>query len=189
MTNNTIPAFFSDSNWPSIFNYFNNIFSIPVELLSSEYIARNGFISITAAHNDLLSAFINVQSHLPNFAAIIGLMMLFGYMYSTINPVVLMKFVTKIVQRLWLLMAFYYVSFLLIHFGSGMLNLGEILELNSQAYTYYVHSNQIYYNHILGFSFLLVLAGIHLFINSMSTSSAHVPPEVPVMTYLVACFS
>lgn len=194
-TDNTIPSFFETADWSSVFKYLSSTVLYIPELLSASYIVgSNSSDSSLTLISNILTLLIKIQEYLPNFMAVIIITVLFGHMYSKASSVSLLSQVTKLAQCFWLIGILYYSFYLLIRFVFISSSSSELinnvgLRLNSAAYESYLYSEQNYYSHVMGLVFLIVLAGLHLFINSLMTSSTQISPEVPVMTYLVACFA
>lgn len=194
-TDNIIPSFFETADWASVFKYISASTLYIPELVSTSYLVGNDLPNPSSTLiSTILTLFINAQEYLPNFMAVVVLTVLFGHLYSKANSASLLNHVTKLAQCFWLIGVLYYSFYLLIRFMFISFSFQELtsetgLRLNSIAYESYLHSEQTYYSHVMGLVFLIVLAGLHLFINSLLVNSTQISPEVPVMTYLVACFA
>lgn len=192
---NTIPLFFATADWSSIFNYIATSLSYKSESLATSYIVGNHLVDTSSnLINIIFSFFVSSHGYIPNYVAIIAVTVLFGHFYPKFNSVILLSKITDIVQRFWLLNALYYsvyffLRYIFITFDAFELVTNSGLRLNVIAINAYLRSEQIYYNHAVSLVFLIVLAGIHMFINSLVMSSKQVSPEVPMMTYLIACFA
>jgi NADH-quinone oxidoreductase subunit N len=192
---NTIPLFFVTADWSSMFKYIATSLSYQSESLTTSYVVGNHLVELSSSSIDfILMVFANMQGYVINYMAVIAVTLLFGHFYSKVNSVTLLDRVTKIVQRFWLLNVLYYSVYLLIRFIFVTFTVTELttnvgLRFNLTAIESYLRNEQTYYNHAMSLIFLIVLAGIHMFISSLMTASAQVSPEVPIMTYLVACFA
>lgn len=175
----TIPGLFG-SEWSTIFPSLSSALE-QTAALSSVFGAGEIPEASTSITTTALSVFAGAKHFLLSLGAIILLTALFGRFHTKLRSAALFVFVTRNAQRFWLIGAAYYATFLTLRF---------ILEANAepQAYLLYIYSVQLYYSHVIGLVFLLILAGLHLFSVSVLSSSKQTSPEVALLAYLVACF-
>lgn len=191
---NTIPLFFVTADWSSMFNYIATSLPYKAELLTTSYVVGNHLVEPASnLVNFILAFFATSQGYLPNYMAIILVTVLFGHFYPKFTSIILLNKVASIIQRFWLLNILYYGVYFLLRYIFVTFDVFELmanagLRFNVTAIDAYLRGEQTYYNNAMSLVFLLVLIGIHMFINSLVTST-QISPEVPMMTYLVACFA
>lgn len=163
--------------------------SFELNTLSIEDMLGWGSVSISTLLNEVLSTFVYIGDDMPNFFAAIVVTFIFAKLYAKYSTTMLLQRISVVIQRMLIINAIYFVSYL------GICTFLSILPwyyqtkywLNPGIRSFFMDNNQVMYNFIVGFVFLIVFAVLHLFINSLVASN-HVSPEVPVLTYLVACF-
>lgn len=139
--------------------------------------------------NNAFTTFALVGDDLLNFIAAMLVVLVFGKMYSKNSSEQLLQKITWGVKKLLLVNVIYFSAYL----GMCTLLPSSVVYyqiepwFNPSIHNFFVSGGQVKYNFVIGFVFLIVLAVLYLFIDSLVTSN-HISPEVPVLTYLVACF-
>lgn len=163
--------------------------SFELNTLSIEDMLGWGSVNISTLLNEVLSAFVYVGDDMPNFFAAIVVTFIFAKLYAKHSTTMLLQRISVVVQRMLIINVVYFIFYLGIRMFLSILPWYYQTKhwLNPGVRSFFLDDNQVMYNFIIGFVFLAVFAVLHLFINSLVVSN-HVSPEVPVLTYLVACF-
>lgn len=169
------------------FSFFDDSFPLETRLPSDFTYLSN---SISTLLNDVLSVFVFVGEELLAILVCIGLVFLFSKMYSKQSSNIIVSKLLETVKRLLLLNGLYLITYNAIRIGLFYLPSYYQTKhwLTPSVRNYFVNDSQVFYTFTISFFILFVFAALHTFINSLKSFNEF-SPEVPILTFLVACFS
>jgi NADH-quinone oxidoreductase subunit N len=141
--------------------------------------------------NDILSLFILIGEDLPSFTACCAVTFILSKMYSNRSVNNLVSQILLIIKRAifvnMMYAALYYViRLVLLHLVSNYCQ--TKYWITPAAYNFFVNDQQVFFSITFSFFIILVFVALHSFLET-NTNLNEILPEIPVLTFLVACFS